>query len=356
MGAYLAVPVTAKERFEGSGSIPGLSLAYGGAAMQGWRRTMEDAHLAEVGLGAQGETGAGSAMFGVFDGHGGSEVALFCQRYMAAELAKLEAFGGEAVEEALVNVFHRMDDMLRDHTFADEIEQLKTRDAAEEDETKGEDDGVSPMDALEMIKRVFQLKRFMGENGQPGEGASGEGGAVGAAGGGAAAADEAVAMEDDNEGPSGQEQQQQQKAAGSGGSAEGSESSSSGPGAGKEAGGSGGAAGSGAAAPPWQQQGVTQEEEEQLKRYLEPADARIQAGCTAVVAVIKANHLYVANAGDSRGVLCRGGTALAMSEDHKPAQESERNRILNAGGRSFGGPGQVLAGPSRVGVGVGGGA
>jgi hypothetical protein len=25
-----------------------------------------------------------------------------------------------------------------------------------------------PMDALEMLKRVFQLKRFMGENGQPG--------------------------------------------------------------------------------------------------------------------------------------------------------------------------------------------
>jgi serine/threonine protein phosphatase PrpC len=342
MGAYLAVPVTAKERFEGSGSIPGLSIAYGGAAMQGWRRTMEDAHLAEVGFGGQGETPGGSAMFGVFDGHGGAEVALFCQRYMAAELAKLESFGGDAVEEALVDVFHRMDDMLRDHTFAAEIEQLKTRDAAEEDEAKGEEDGVSPMDALEMIKRVFQLKRFMGENGQPAEGGPAAPGAAGGAG--AAAADEAVAMEDDDEGPSGQGQQQrkQQQGAAAGGGADGS----SGQG-GEQASAAGGGAGGdgGAAGPPWQRQlqgggGDEESSEEQMQRFLEPADTRIQAGCTAVVAVIKGGTLYVANAGDSRGVLCRGGAALAMSEDHKPAQENERTRILNAGGSGWRGGGR----------------
>lgn len=334
MGAYLAVPVTAKERFEGSGSIPGLSIAYGGAAMQGWRRTMEDAHLAEVGFGGQGETPGGSAMFGVFDGHGGAEVALFCQRYMAAELAKLESFGGDAVEEALVDVFHRMDDMLRDHTFAAEIEQLKTRDAAEEDEAKGEEDGVSPMDALEMIKRVFQLKRFMGENGQPAEDGPAAPGAAGG-GGAAAAADEAVAMEDDDEGPSGQGQQQrkqQQQGAAAGGGADGQ--------GGEQASAGGGAGDGGAAGPPWPRQlqgggGDEEGSEEQMQRFLEPADTRIQAGCTAVVAVIKGGTLYVANAGDSRGVLCRGGAALAMSEDHKPAQENERTRILNAGGSGW---------------------
>lgn len=42
--------------------------------------------------------------------------------------------------------------------------------------------------------------------------------------------------------------------------------------------------------------------------------------------------LYVANAGDSRGVLCRGTEALALSEDHKPASDRERNRIIAAGG------------------------
>jgi len=32
------------------------------------------------------------------------------------------------------------------------------------------------------------------------------------------------------------------------------------------------------------------------------------------------HKLVVANAGDSRGVLCRNGIATALSEDHKPSQ------------------------------------
>jgi hypothetical protein len=64
----------------------------------------------------------------------------------------------------------------------------------------------------------------------------------------------------------------------------------------------------------------------------DPDDGLVQAGCTAVVAVKHGNELYVANAGDSRGVLCRGGQAVALSEDHKPAQEGERSRIIAAGG------------------------
>ena len=63
-----------------------------------------------------------------------------------------------------------------------------------------------------------------------------------------------------------------------------------------------------------------------------PAVAQLQAGCTAVVAVLHGHDLYVANAGDSRAVLCRGGQAFALSEDHKPGQEGERSRIMAAGG------------------------
>jgi serine/threonine protein phosphatase PrpC len=40
----------------------------------------------------------------------------------------------------------------------------------------------------------------------------------------------------------------------------------------------------------------------------------------------------VANAGDSRAVLCRGGKAVTLSTDHKPATPAERARILDAGG------------------------
>jgi hypothetical protein len=42
--------------------------------------------------------------------------------------------------------------------------------------------------------------------------------------------------------------------------------------------------------------------------------------------------MWVANAGDSRAVLARGGAAVALSEDHKPAAAGERARITAAGG------------------------
>ena len=57
------------------------------------------------------------------------------------------------------------------------------------------------------------------------------------------------------------------------------------------------------------------------------------SGCTAVIALIKDNLLYVANAGDSRCVLSRGGEAIEMSHDHKRTSEIEYNRIKKAGGR-----------------------
>lgn len=41
---------------------------------------------------------------------------------------------------------------------------------------------------------------------------------------------------------------------------------------------------------------------------------------------------YVANIGDSRAVLNRGGTAVALSTDHKPELPGEHNRIQKAGG------------------------
>ncbi|KAK9829329.1 hypothetical protein WJX72_005218 [[Myrmecia] bisecta] len=55
-------------------------------------------------------------------------------------------------------------------------------------------------------------------------------------------------------------------------------------------------------------------------------------GCTAVTAVLVGQRLMVANVGDSRCVLSRSGQAVALSEDHKPNRQDERQRIENAGG------------------------
>nr|XP_026494883.1 probable protein phosphatase 2C 11 isoform X2 [Vanessa tameamea] len=57
------------------------------------------------------------------------------------------------------------------------------------------------------------------------------------------------------------------------------------------------------------------------------------SGCTAVVALLRGNELYVANAGDSRCIICREGKAIDMSVDHKPEDTPELDRITKAGGK-----------------------
>ncbi|KAJ8449609.1 hypothetical protein Cgig2_005631 [Carnegiea gigantea] len=67
----------------------------------------------------------------------------------------------------------------------------------------------------------------------------------------------------------------------------------------------------------------------------EDADAEVEgpsAGCTACAVVIRDKKLVIANAGDSRCVMSRGGQAYDLSRDHKPELEAEQERILKAGG------------------------
>ena len=67
MGPYLSSPNTAKEVDLGSDN----RFAFSAVSMQGWRNQQEDAHIADLKL------PNGEAIFGVFDGHGGKEVALY---------------------------------------------------------------------------------------------------------------------------------------------------------------------------------------------------------------------------------------------------------------------------------------
>jgi protein phosphatase 1G len=52
---------------------------------------------------------------------GGAEVARFCQKYMAGEIAKMQQYKDGNISDSLVNVFHKMDDMLRDTKYQEEV-------------------------------------------------------------------------------------------------------------------------------------------------------------------------------------------------------------------------------------------
>ncbi|CAM9536932.1 unnamed protein product, partial [Scytosiphon promiscuus] len=58
----------------------------------------------------------------------------------------------------------------------------------------------------------------------------------------------------------------------------------------------------------------------------------VESGTTAVLALLSPDEIVVANCGDSRSVLSRGGRQLPMSVDHKPGRKAESRRILRSGG------------------------
>ncbi|XP_051790188.1 protein phosphatase, Mg2+/Mn2+ dependent, 1Na (putative) isoform X1 [Erpetoichthys calabaricus] len=59
------------------------------------------------------------------------------------------------------------------------------------------------------------------------------------------------------------------------------------------------------------------------------------SGSTAVAVMISPRHIYFINCGDSRAVLCRDGHVCFYTEDHKPFNPREQERIQNAGGTVF---------------------
>ena len=73
----------------------------------------------------------------------------------------------------------------------------------------------------------------------------------------------------------------------------------------------------------------------QMQNYVteNPYKAYTFGGCTAVTVMITPEYIVCANAGDSRATMSKvGGIALTLSEDHKPTNPGEDERIRNAGG------------------------
>lgn len=68
------------------------------------------------------------------------------------------------------------------------------------------------------------------------------------------------------------------------------------------------------------------------KEFISPKTAP-QSGSTAATVILMGRRLFVANVGDSRVVLCRGGgQCVELTSDHKPSRPDEAARVRAAGG------------------------
>lgn len=66
-------------------------------------------------------------MFGVFDGHGGQEVAKFVEKHLIVELKANEAFKKGDYRKALTEVFLKLDQMLLTDVGKKELAKYATK-------------------------------------------------------------------------------------------------------------------------------------------------------------------------------------------------------------------------------------
>jgi len=85
----------------------------------GWRTKMEDSHIALTGL--PGDI----SIFGVFDGHGGAEVALFVKKHFIPTLIKNDSFLKKDYKKALYDTFLEMDVLLQTREGIKELKSLR---------------------------------------------------------------------------------------------------------------------------------------------------------------------------------------------------------------------------------------
>lgn len=69
----------------------------------------------------------------------------------------------------------------------------------------------------------------------------------------------------------------------------------------------------------------------EIRQLQEVESGQDQSGTTSVMTLVSATQIICANTGDSRACLSRDGVAVPLSNDHKPFNPGEKERIENAG-------------------------
>jgi protein phosphatase 1G len=125
MGAYLSSPNCDKDTHEGANN----RLAFAASSMQGWRMSQEDAHNAILNFDDN------TSLFAVYDGHGGSEIAVYCSRYLPDFLKKLNSYQEGRLNDALIESFLKFDSILLDTDVKKILQKLANDDNEEPDQT-----------------------------------------------------------------------------------------------------------------------------------------------------------------------------------------------------------------------------
>lgn len=378
MSGYLEEPCTEKEVLDGVSKS--LGLRYGSSCMQGWRISNEDAVSCEPTLTPE------SALFAVYDGHGGAEVSKYVAKYLPNMIISQAHFKEGRMEDALREAFLALDTQIISEEAVDELQELAGTKADDEDEEDMEDrleecealneEASMPMvDLIAKYKQKFaelaeeeegladeDIEMFEGlgkgkkkkrkakkseeeeagkeeeeeagkeegaaavsaengekkvekkENGEKiaekkengdvaaaaAEGGSANGDAAGTSNGEATAADD----EDDEE-DADYSEEEEGDSSGEGDSDEDDDD----------------------------EEGSSEEESEDDTPPMDYDEREgYGSGTTACVAVLREGVISVANVGDSRCVVCTGGSTKDLSVDHKPESDLERTRIEKAGG------------------------
>lgn len=103
----------------------------------------EDAHVATLNFGNREDV----AFFGVYDGHGGAQVAKFCAMHMPDELLRNAKYNKGDVAGALKATYLAIDDRLRLKENAELLNQLKVKN------TNEGSNGFSAVDPVEQDSR-----------------------------------------------------------------------------------------------------------------------------------------------------------------------------------------------------------
>lgn len=122
MGPYLPTPIKEKKKDDQEAT----KIRYGSCSMQGWRKTMEDAHITIPNL------FNGSGLFGVLDGHGGSEVAQYVRDNLPNIIKSSQFIKNKQWKELLTSAFATIDEDITKEKAQKELATIYKKSAHDE--------------------------------------------------------------------------------------------------------------------------------------------------------------------------------------------------------------------------------